>query len=134
MTGWIVFLSILLFFFLIGMIKSSFIIEYENDFKLVLKILFIKIPLVPAKEKKVNLKKYSRKSLLKQEKAKKKKDEKEFRKKVEKKKKQNAEKRAQELSGEKKKKMTFSEVTELIAMIYKAVVQLFSHLIGYIRT
>lgn len=134
MTGLIVFLSILLFFFLIGMLKGSFIIEYENEFALTLKVLCFKIPLVPAKEKKVDLKKYSRKSLKKQEEQQKKKDEKKYRKKVEKKRAKRAEKKAMEESGEKKKKMTFSEVTELISMIMRAVSQLFSHLFGYIRT
>lgn len=134
MTGFIIFLAILLFFFLIGMLKGSFIIEYEDNFALTLKILFIKIPLVPGKEKKINLKKYSRKSLAKQAKKQKQKDEKKFQKKIEKKRQQKAEKIAMEKSGEKKKKMTFSEVTELISMIYKAVTQLFSHLFGYIRT
>lgn len=134
MTGLIVFLSIVLFFFLLGMLKSSFVIEYEDSFALTLKILFIKINLVPGKEKKIKLKKYSRSALAKQKAAKKKKDEKKFQKTVEKKRQKKAEKAAMEKSGEKKKKMTFSEVTELISMIYKAVTQLFSHLFGYIKT
>ncbi len=134
MAGFIIFLSILLFFFLVGMLKSSFIIEYEDSFALTLKILFIKIPLVPGKEKKIDLKKYSRKALAKQAEKQKQKDEKKFKKKVEKKRQQKAEKKAVEKSGEKKKKMTFSEITELISMIYKAVTQLFAHLFGYIRT
>ncbi len=134
MTGWIVFLSILLFFFLIFMLKASFIIGYDGSFKLALKILFIKIPLAPGKEKKIDLNYYSPDVMEKREKKKKEKDAEKKLKKEEKKKIKKAEKIAKKASGEKKKKMTFSEITDLIKMIYTAVVQLFSHLIGYIHT
>ncbi len=52
MTALYVILAIILFFVLVFSVKISAELIHDTDFKVTLKILFLKIPLVPAKEKK----------------------------------------------------------------------------------
>ena len=91
MEGWIIFGAIVLFFVLLSFIKIGVVIGYKKDFSLAIKLLFFKIKILPAKEKKLNLKNYTKKKVEAAEAAEKlKKDKKD------KKKKEKKEKKAQE--------------------------------------
>lgn len=103
MTALIVIGIILLVIFGIGAIRATVYIDYADDISLYVRVLGIKIGILPKKEKKVNINKYSakkfRKMLKKKEEAekkklekKKKKDELKKQKKLEKKQKKDAEK------------------------------------------
>lgn len=78
MTWLIVLLSVILFFWLIGMISARLVLAYNDTLKLYLKILFFKIKIVPKPPKKISLRKYSlkryRKSIEKERKKQAKKD------------------------------------------------------------
>lgn len=78
MTWLIVLLSVILFFWLIGMISAKLVLVYNDCLTLYLKILFFKIGIVPKSAKKISVRKYSlkryRKSIEKQKKKQAKKD------------------------------------------------------------
>ena len=52
MTALYIILAVILFFVLVFSVKISAELIYDTDFKVTLKILFLKIPLLPSKEKK----------------------------------------------------------------------------------
>lgn len=59
MTGLIVTLSILLFFWLVGMISANLILTYDGALSLYLRVLFLKIKITPREKKKISLRKYT---------------------------------------------------------------------------
>ncbi len=58
MMGWIIFLSVLLFFALLLIIPIRIRLVYEDGLELTLRYLFLKFRLVPAPEKKIDLNKF----------------------------------------------------------------------------
>ncbi len=136
MTGWIVFGCILLFFVFIFSLRAKITVEYSDDIKLSVKVLFFKIGILPKKPKKksgvqsmskrkaqkirAGLNKKAQKKRLKEQAKQQKKQQKKEQKEQEKK------------QGKKKKKLSLSDILDLVKMatdVLKAVIKtFFSHL------
>ena len=141
MEGWIIFGAIVLFFVLLSFIKIGVVIGYKKDFSLAIKLLFFKIKILPAKEKKLNLKNYTKKKVEAAEAAEKLKKDKKDKKKKEKKKKkaqENQLKKDLEKAGKappkKKLSVKIQDTVTLVKVILDVVKILFSKLFGYIKT
>ena len=122
MTGWIVILAILAFFYLISLIRFKFIIEYNDELKMDVRIMhFIRIPISPKKEKKTKLSRYTPKAVAKREQKQLEKEAKKEQKKIEKKqKKQEKKQRKKEHPEEfKKPKRSLADNISLIADVVK---------------
>lgn len=122
MTGLIVTLSILLFFWLVGMISANLILTYDGALSLYLRVLFLKIKITPREKKKISLRKYTLKrykrslerETTKQEKKKKRKANKKAAKKSTKKKKQT------DVEQKEKSKKSVKDIIELIGLVSAA--------------
>ena len=127
MTFWIIILSILAFFYLISLIRFKFIIEYNDELRMDLRIMhFIRIPITPKKEKKIKLSHYSPKNIAKQEKKQLEKSIKKEQKKIEKKqKKQEKKQRKKEHPEEFKPKRSLSENISLITDVLRVFLKRF---------
>lgn len=126
MTALIVIGCILLFFWLVGMLRANLILIYDGQLVLTLRVLFLNIRLVPGKKKVVNPKRYSpekyRKMLAKKS-AKEQIKQDKARKKLEKKKQAQAKKKTA-TSGkvpQKKPKKSVADILELVQQILEMV-------------
>ncbi len=136
MTGWIVFGCILLFFVFIFSLRARITVEYNDEIRLSVKVLFIKIGILPKKQKK----KSSPRSMSKKKAQKiraqlEKKAEKKRQKELEKQKKKQQKKQqkdAEKKQGKKKKKLSLSDILGLVKMatdvLRTVVTTFFSHL------
>ncbi len=119
MTGWIVFGSILLFFVFIFSLRAKITIEYKDEIKLWVKVLFLKINILPSKPKeKKGPQSMSRKKAQKIRAALKKKAKKKHLKaqEKEKKKQEKKEQKAKEPKDKTKKKLSLSDILALVKM------------------
>lgn len=126
MRGWIIFGCILLFFWLIGMIRANIEVCYSDSVRVVLKVLGIRLRLVPKQKKPPKLSDFSpkkyRKRLQKDETLRLKKELKKTKKQAKKDAKSAAKKKAAGAdkqkdssdSKQKKKKMSFDDIMEWI--------------------
>lgn len=127
MTAWIVIGCILLFFWLVGMLRANLILIYDGQLVLSLRILFINIRLVPGKKKVPNPEKYSPKryrKMLAKKAAKERKKQEKSRKKLEKKKQTEASKKAlapEKKSAPKKPKKSVADILDLVGQILEMV-------------
>ena len=132
MTGFIIFACILLFFAFILSLKATVSIEYNGELALFVRVLFIKIKVIPKKEKK-------RPRSMSAKKAQKIKDKlaaKEAKKKAKKaeKKKKKAEKKAAIARGEaKKEKKTPADILDIITLAAGLVKQVVGKFFGHLR-
>ena len=120
MTFLIIFGLLLLLIIGIMLLRVQVIIEADTSARVYLKILFIKIQLFPKVNKPPNLKHYSPKKIAKREAKQKKKEQAKLKKNALKEQKKKEEKeKEKELSAaeKKKKKMTLSDITELIGLV-----------------
>ena len=126
MTALYIIGGILLFFFLIGMIRAEVVISYAEEFGLTVRIAGIPIRILPSRPKKVRLKDYTpaamekkRRKAEKKEKSKaEKKAKKERKKEKDKQKKAEAEKAGK---AKKKKKMSVKDIEKIIRLITSVV-------------
>lgn len=122
MTGLIVTLSILLFFWLVGMISANLVLIYDETLSLYLRVLFLKFKITPREKKKPSLRKYTLKRYrrsLEKEAAKRKKKETRLDKKKAKKRSDEKKKVADTESKEKPKK-SVKDIIELVGLISAA--------------
>ncbi len=122
MTGLIVTLSILLFFWLVGMISANLVLTYDETLSLYLRVLFLKFKITPREKKKPSLRKYTlkryRRSLEKEAAKREKKKKRQEKKKA----KKNSDKR-KKAAGTKTKetpKKSVKDIIELIGLISAA--------------
>ncbi len=138
MTALIVIGIILLVFFGIGAIRATVYLDYKDDIALSVSVLGIRIGILPKKERKVDINKYSakkfRKMLAKKQAAeekklakKKKKDELKAKKKLEKKQKKDAEKQyAKEHPDEPKKEKKKLSLGQIFSLVGGVLTKLFT--------
>lgn len=132
MTGYIVFSAIILFFVLLLSLKATITIEYKDEVVLLLRILFVKIKIIPKREKKrphsMSARKAKRiKELLKAKEAKK-------RAKKAKKKLRKAEEKAAAARGEvTKKKKTPAEILDIVILVTQLVKQVVGKFFRHLR-
>ncbi|MBQ8287432.1 MAG: DUF2953 domain-containing protein [Clostridia bacterium] len=130
MNGWIIFGCILLFFWLIGMIRASVEVEYNTDVRVAVKVLGMTFRITPKEKKPLKLsdftpKKY-RKRLAKDEKLRLKQEAKKAKKQAEKERKKAEKKAAKEAAkkglpppddGKKKKEKKKKELAEIMELV-----------------
>lgn len=100
-------------------LKVKVIIEANEEARVYLKILFIKIKLFPQDKKPPKLSDYDPKRLAKQEEKNKKKEEAKQKKKAEKEKKKKEKKEKEKNSPTPKKKMSLSDILDLVQLVLK---------------
>lgn len=125
MTGWIVFGCIVLFFVFLFSLKATITVGYSDEVTLTVRVLFLKIKILPKKEKKKGPRSMSaakakkiRRKLAKKEKIKKEK------------KKQKA---IQKQQKPPKPKKSVSEILDLISMVRKVVAAVVKHFFKHLR-
>ena len=131
MTAWIVILAILVFLILLSLIHVQITIEYNESLCVYAKVMRIfRIPITPAKEKKIKLSDYSDKAIAKREKLQREKIARKAQKKQEKKQqKLEKKKRKKEHPEEEQTERTLAENLSLIIDIVKVLLQrFFKHL------
>ena len=102
MTGWIVLLAILSFFYLVSLIRFKFTIEYDDELRMDVRIMhLIRIPISPPREKKTKLSDYTPKAIAKREQKRLEKEAKKAQKKLEKKQKKIEKKQAKKTQPKK---------------------------------
>lgn len=118
MTGLIVTLSILLFFWLIGMISANLVLTYDETLSLYLRVLFLRFKITPREKKKPSLRKYTLrryKKSLEKETAKREKKKKRQEKKA--KKSSDKKKNAADSKPKEKPKKSVKDIVELVGLI-----------------
>lgn len=112
------------------LLRIRITIEADTTARVYLKILFFRIKLFPKEKKPPKLKHYTPKKIAKREAKKRKKAEAKFNKKLKKKQKKQQEK---EKASEEKKRMTLSDITELISLVLSLVKTFFLKLGKHLR-
>lgn len=130
MTLLIILGSLLLLIIGIMLLRIRITIEADTTARVYLKILFFRIKLFPKEKKPPKLKHYTPKKIAKREAKKRKKAEAKFNKKLKKKQKKQQEK---EKASEEKKRMTLSDITELISLVLSLVKTFFLKLGKHLR-
>ena len=132
MTGLIIFGSIILFFAFILSLKATISIEYNGEVALFVRVLFIKIKILPAKDKKRPRSMSAKQAQKIKNKLEAKKSKKQA-KKAEKKK-QKAEKKAAQKRGEiKKDKKTPGEILDILVLAAGLVKQVIGKFFGHLQ-
>ncbi len=124
MTGWIVFGCIVLFFVFLLSLKAKITIGYSDEITLTVRVLFIKIKILPKKKKKSS---HSMSA------AKAKKIRKKLAKKAAAKKEKKAQKAIKKQQQPKKKKKSLAEILDLISMVRKLVVAVVQRFFKHLR-
>lgn len=120
MTALLVIACILLFFLLILCLKLTFVIGYNEEVTLTLRVLFLKLPFLPAKkEKKAGPHSMSEKKAKKLREKLRQKQLKKDEKKQKKAREKAAKKEAEKEASKEKKKMSLPDILDLIALVRK---------------
>ncbi len=130
MTALYIIGGILLFFFLLAMIRAEVIIKYADDFALAVKICGIKINILPARKKRVRIRDFTPKKIAARRAREQKKAEKAAAKKKAKAAEKAAKRREQELKrrGKLKKKPIGETISLILALVRTAVGRFARHL------
>ena len=132
MTGYIIFGAIILLFAFILSLKATISVEYNGEVVLLVRVLFIRLKLLPKKEKRRPRSMSAKKAKRLSDKLKAK-EEKKRAKKAEKKK-QKAEKKAALKRGEvKKEKKTPAEILNIITLVLELVKKVVGKFFGHLR-
>ncbi len=133
MTGLIIFGCILLFFVFILSLQAKITVEYSDDIRLSVRVLFIRIKILPSKKQKKGPTSMSKKKAEKIRAALKKKALKKQQKSADKKKKKQEKKEHLAKHPEEKKKLSISEILGLVAMARDVLAAVIKTFFGHLR-
>ena len=122
---------IALFLAFLGSLKATVTIAYSDDIALWVRVLFIKIKILPAKDKRKKIHSMSKKKALKIRRSKQEKEEKKRREKL--RKKQEKEEKKKQKQNEPKQKKSLSEIMDMTSMVLDLVKAVISTFFGHLR-
>ena len=131
--GLYIFLAILLFFVFLFSLRAVITIAYSDDLALTVRVLFIKIKILPKKDKRKKIHSMSRKKAEKIKKKLEAKAEKKRLAKQKKKEKKQAEKELKEKEKENKEKKSISDIIDIIDLVLALVKAVLKCFFGHLR-
>lgn len=136
MTGWIIFLTVILFFVFLLALRATVTIAYSDELELSVKVLFIKIRILPAKKKKYKKSMSARKAAKLKKKREKKENKKAAKKEAKKQKKQAKKEESKRMAAQGRdvtEKKTPGEILDIVLLVFNLVKTVVGKFFGHLR-